>query len=67
MLMTVTNAQLITILKKHPLKLRAIIAGSEEWFNIEKQDFRRSIEDRPKAMEWEVEVDSAIYISRIDY
>jgi hypothetical protein len=63
----VTNAQLITILNKHPLKLRATIAGSELWVNIEKQDFKLSIEDRPNATEWEVDVDSAIYISRIPY
>jgi len=63
----VTNAQLITILNKHPLKLRAVIAGSELWVNIEKQDFKLSIEDRPNATEWEVDVDSAIYISRIPY
>jgi hypothetical protein len=63
----VTNAQLITILNKHPLKLRAIISGCETWVCIEKQDFKFSIEDRPNATEWEVDVDSAIYISRIPY
>jgi hypothetical protein len=67
MLKPVTNAQLITILNKHPMKLRAVISGSEEWFNIEKQDFRREIESRPNAMEWNVEVDGAIYVSRIYY
>lgn len=63
----ITNAELIRLINKTPTKLRATISGCEEFYNIEKSDFKASIQSRPDATEWSVLVDGAIYISRIPY
>jgi len=60
------NKELVTLINKTPLKVRATIAGMESYVNIEKQDFKAMLLESPEFEFFDVTVnDSGIYVDAI--
>jgi hypothetical protein len=60
------NKDLVTLINKTPLKVRATIAGMESYVNIEKQDFKAMLLESPDGEYFDVTVnDSGIYVDAI--
>ena len=61
-----TNKELVTLINKTPVKVRATIAGTDCYVNIEKQDFKAMLMEQPDAEMFEVDVNQqAIYVEAI--
>ena len=60
------NKDLVTLINKTPLKLRATIAGTDAYVNIEKQDFKALLLESPDGEYFDVVVNaSGIYVDAI--
>lgn len=63
-----TNKELATLISKTPLKVRATIAGTDSYVNIEKQDFKAMLLELPDSEMFTAEVHrTAIYIEALGY
>lgn len=63
-----TNKELVTLINKTPLKLRATIAGTDDYVNIEKQDFKAMLMELPDSEMFTAQVyPQAIYIEAIGW
>jgi hypothetical protein len=61
-----TNKELVALINKTPKKLRATIAGTDCYVNIEKQDFKDMLLESPDSEYFEVEVRThGIYVDAI--
>jgi hypothetical protein len=61
-----TNKELVKLINKTPVKVRATIAGTDAYVNIEKQDFKEMLMEQPEVTMFEVEVNhKAIYVEAI--
>jgi len=61
-----TNKELVTLINKTPVKVRATIAGTDCYVNIEKQDFKAMLMEQPDAEMFEVDMwKEVIYVEAI--
>ena len=65
--LNMTNKELVTLINKTPVKVRATIAGTDAYVNVEKQDFKAMLMEQPDAEMFEVlgDVTDAIYVDAI--
>jgi hypothetical protein len=60
------NKDLVTLINKTPKKLRATIAGTDCYVNIEKQDFKAMLLESPESEYFSADVHaSGIYVEAI--
>lgn len=61
-----TNKELVALINKTPLKLRATLAGTDAYVNIEKQDFKAMLMETPESEHFSVTVvATGIYVEAI--